>query len=1045
MLPSWPLRHLNFEKAQMTADSSTNADRKTIVVIGNGMVGQRFCERLVEFDPQREWKIVTFCEEPRAAYDRVGLTSFFAHRDAQKLQLARHEWYAENGVELHLGDRAVSIDRRDRIVRSERGAEISYDRIVLATGSFPFVPPVPGINKQGVFVYRTIDDLQEIIKYAGNSKRCAVLGGGLLGLEAAKAAFDLGLDTHVVEFAPRLMPRQIDDVGSRILVRRIEGLGVRVHLGKSTKEIHGDGHVERIEFADGEVVDVDMIIVSAGIRPRDDLAKRAELEIGPRGGIAVNQKLETSDLRIYAIGECALHEGMIYGLVAPGYEMADILAANLTGGDRQFNGGDLSAKLKLMGVDVASFGKNELPADQATPLSFEDPFNGIYKKLLFSPDGSRLLGGMLVGDASDYGKLLMLTKGDAALSCEPRELMVGKASSDDAAGLDQMSDAAQVCSCNNVSKAAICEAIRGQNLDTLDSVKKCTKAGTGCGGCVPLVADLLKTELKRAGKAVVNHLCEHFAYSRTELFAIIKTKQLRSFGDVISASGTGNGCETCKPAIASILASLWNENITDAQHLTLQDTNDRFMANMQRGGLYSVVPRVPGGEITPEKLGVIADVAKQFGLYTKITGGQRIDMFGAQVQDLPDIWEQLVNAGFESGHAYGKALRTVKSCVGTTWCRYGVQDSVGFAVRVENRYKGIRAPHKIKMAVSGCIRECAEAQSKDVGLIATEQGYNLYVCGNGGSKPRHAELLASDLNEEMAIKYIDRFLMYYITTADRLTRTSVWCEKLEGGLDHIRDVVVHDKLGIAAELEAMLQRLVDSYQCEWTAAVRDPERRKWFRQFANTDETESCIEFVSERGQARPADWPGELVALDQFRMFDGRSLATHQQEQADREAPQWVQVGKVSDFATDGGGTIKYGRTQIAVFNFTSRGEWYASQNMCPHKKAFVLARGILGDAKDEPKIACPLHKKTFSLKSGESLQNEEYRIRTFPVKVEGDAVYLELPPTEMLDEVLATEIGCKLATACNSSCAHQKNGTGAEPIGDLFQVGATNFAMAE
>jgi nitrite reductase (NADH) large subunit len=1026
----------------MTADINTNANRKSIVVIGNGMVGQRFCERLVEFDQKQEWKIVTFCEEPRAAYDRVGLTSFFAHRDAQKLQLAREEWYAENRVELHLGDRAVSIDRRNRIVRSERGAEIVYDRIILATGSFPFVPPVQGIDKQGVFVYRTINDLEQIIRYAGNSKRCAVLGGGLLGLEAAKAAYDLGLETHVVEFAPRLMPRQVDDVGSRLLVRRIEELGVRVHLGKSTKEIHGNGKVERIEFADGEAIDVDMIIVSAGIRPRDDLAKEAGLDIGQRGGITVNERLETSDLRIYAIGECALHAGMIYGLVAPGYEMAEIVAANLSGDARQFNGGDLSAKLKLMGVDVASFGKTELPAEKTTPLAFEDPFKGIYKKLFFSPDGSQLLGGILVGDASDYGKLLMLTKSGGALNCEPRELMVGK-SSGDPAGMEQMDDTAQICSCNNVSKLAICEAIRSQNLDTLDAVRKCTKAGTGCGGCVPLVSDLFKAELKRAGKAVVNHLCEHFPYSRTELFAIIKTKQLRAFGDVISSCGQGNGCETCKPAVASILASLWNENITDAPHLTLQDTNDRFMANMQRGGLYSVVPRVPGGEITPEKLGVIADVAKQFGLYTKITGGQRIDMFGAQVQDLPDIWEQLVNAGFESGHAYGKALRTVKSCVGTTWCRYGVQDSVGFAVRVENRYKGIRAPHKIKMAVSGCIRECAEAQSKDVGLIATEQGYNLYVCGNGGSKPRHAELLASDLDEETAIKYIDRFLMYYITTADKLTRTSVWCEKLEGGLDHIRDVVVHDTLGIAAELESILQRLVSSYQCEWAAAVRDPERRKWFRQFANTDETEPCIEFVSERGQARPADWPNELVALDQFRMLDGRSLREH--KEADHEALRWVQVGRVSDFPIDGGATIKYGRSQIAVFNFTSRGEWYASQNMCPHKKAFVLSRGILGDAKDEPKIACPLHKKTFSLKNGESLQNEEYRIRTFPVKVESDAVYLELPPIDVLDEVLATEIGCKLATACNSSCSNGKHTTDSEPINVSLDVSAVSFAMAE
>jgi nitrite reductase (NADH) large subunit len=995
--------------------AATPPPPKTIVVIGNGMVGQRFCEKLVEFDTLGRFRIVTFCEEPRAAYDRVGLTSFFAHRDAEKLMLARLDWYREHGVELHVGDRAMAIERPKQIVRSDKGVEIHYDFAVLATGSIPFVPPVPGIQRTGVFVYRTIEDLEHIIEYAKTAKRCAVIGGGLLGLEAAKAAFDLGLQTHVVEFSPRLMPRQIDEAGSRVLVKRIESLGVRVHLSKSTKEVHGNGRVERLEFSDGQSLEVDMMIVSAGIRPRDDLAKASGLEIGPRGGIAVNDRLQTSDPAIFAIGECALHRGMVYGLVAPGYEMAEIVAANLTGADRQFQGTDLSTKLKLMGCDVASFGDYEAPAERAVPLTFEDPFGGVYKKLLFSPDGARLLGGVLVGDAADYGTYSILTKTAGALPCKPHELLVGKSGGAALRGIDSMPDAAQVCSCNNVSKGQICSAIREQNLDSVAAVKVCTRAGTGCGGCVPLVTDLFHAELKKAGKQVTNQLCEHFAHSRTELFALVKIKQIRTFEEVLRLHGRGQGCEICKPALASILASLWNEDVLDAQHQTLQDTNDRFLANMQRGGLYSIVPRVPGGEITPEKLIVLGEIARDYGLYTKITGGQRIDLFGAAVQHLPDIWERLVDAGFESGHAYGKALRTVKSCVGTTWCRYGVQDSVGFAIRVENRYKGIRAPHKIKMAVSGCVRECAEAQGKDVGLVATEKGYNLYVCGNGGAKPRHADLLAADIDEETAIKYVDRFLMYYISTADRLTRTSVWCEKLEGGIDHNRDVVVHDKLGLAAELEAMLQKLVDSYQCEWAAVVRDPEKRKWFRQFANTEETEPCIEIVPERGQARPEFWPSEFVSLEQFRMLDGRTLSEPRPHQ--EPLLRWIPVGKVWDFPSDGGATIKYGQVQIAVFNFASRGEWFATQNMCPHKKAFVLSRGIVGDAAGVPKVACPLHKKTFSLASGESLQGEEYRIRTFPVKIEGDDVYLELPPTEVLDQQLATEIGCRLATSCQTS----------------------------
>jgi nitrite reductase (NADH) large subunit len=996
-------------------------DRKTIVVIGNGMVGLRFCEKLVEFDKTNQYCIVTFCEEPRAAYDRVGLTTFFAHRDAEKLMLARMEWYKEVGIELHLGDRASDIDREKKTVKSQKGVEIAYDRVVLATGSFPFVPPIPGVDKAGVFVYRTIEDLQHIIEYSKKAKRCAVIGGGLLGLEAAKAAYDLGMETHVIEFAPRLMPRQIDEAGSRTLVSKIEELGVTVHLNKATKEIHGNGHVERMEFNDGESLDCDMIIVSAGIRPRDDVARDCEIEVGDRGGILVNDHLQTSDPDIFAIGECALHGGMIYGLVAPGYEMAEAVAANLTGSNQTFAGTDLSTKLKLMGVDVASFGEYELGPDKATPLTFEDPFKGVYKKLFFSKDGKRLLGGILVGDASEYGTYAIMAKSEEDLPCDPHELVVGSGGAA-LGGADSMPDSAQICSCNNVTKGAICSAIQDGGLDSLGVVKSCTKAGTGCGGCVPLVTDLFNAEMKAAGREVTNHLCEHFPYSRTELFAIVKAKQLKSFDAILIEAGKGNGCEVCKPAVTSILAGLWNDHILEGEHQSLQDSNDRYLANTQRGGSYSVIPRVAGGEITPEKLIALGSVAKEYGLYTKITGGQRVDLFGAQVQDLPEIWSELIDAGFESGHAYGKALRTVKSCVGTTWCRYGVQDAVGCAIRIENRYKGIRAPHKVKMAVSGCVRECAEAQCKDVGLVATENGYNLYVCGNGGATPRHADLLATDIDEETAVRYIDRFFIYYIMSADKLTRTAAWCEKLEGGIDHIREVVVEDKLGICAELEEMMQNLVDTYQCEWKTAVNDPEKRKFFRQFVNTDETEPSIEIVSERGQVRPGDWPDELVSLEQFYSLEKDREEIEAAHADDLATTRWTQVGTVDDFPLDGGAAIKYGKVQIAVYNFSSRHEWYATQNMCPHKKAFVLSRGIIGDAGGVPKVACPLHKKTFSLDTGLSLQDEDYNIRTFPVKVEDGNVYLDLPPTEVLDKLLATEIGCSLATSCSTSCSQKE-----------------------
>ncbi len=991
-------------------------EQQTVVVIGNGMVGLRFCEQLTAFDERQRFRIVTFCEESRAAYDRVGLTNFFAHRDAEKLMLARKEWYASVGIELHLGDRAIQIDRDRRVVRSLKGVQISYDKVIMATGSFPFVPPVPGIQKQGIFVYRTIEDLEHIIAYSKKAKTCAVIGGGLLGLEAAKAAFDLGMETHVIEFAPRLMPRQLDESGSRTLLQKIRDIGVHVHPGKSSKEIHGEGCIQRIEFNDGTSLDCDMLIVSAGIRPRDDLARETGLQVGDRGGILVNDRLQTSDPDIFAIGECALHGGMIYGLVAPGYSMAETVAANFCGDDRTFEGTDLSTKLKLMGIDVASFGNYEAGPDISRSLTWEDPFSGVYKKLLFSLDGKRLLGGILVGDAAAYSPLSIFARSGAPLPCPPHELILGSSQGSSAlGGIDAMPDSAQICSCNNVTKAAICAAIAAQNLESVAAVKSCTRAGTGCGGCMPLVTDLFHARMKATGKVVNNHLCEHFAYSRTELFAIIKAKQLRSFADVLQHSGSGgHGCEVCKPAVASILAGLWNDYILKPEHQTLQDSNDRFLANIQRDGTYSVVPRVPGGEITPEKLIVLGVVARKYNLYTKITGGQRVDLFGAKVQDLPSIWEELIDAGFESGHAYGKALRTVKSCVGTTWCRYGVQDSVGFAIRIENRYKGVRSPHKVKMAVSGCTRECAEAQSKDVGLIATEHGYNLYVCGNGGTKPRHAELLATDIDEETAIRYIDRFFVYYIMSAERLTRTSVWCEKLEGGIDHIRDVVVRDKLGIAGELEGMMQHLVDTYQCEWKSTVQDQEKVRWFRQFMNTNDTESCIEVVSERGQNHPADWPGEFVSLGQFQDMVQKRVQVEELFPDEVDQTSWVDVGHVSDFPVDGGATIQHGKVQIAVFNFTSRSEWYASQNMCPHRKAFVLSRGMIGDAAGTPKVACPMHKKTFSLQTGDSLQGEEYAIRTFPVKIEGDRVQVELPPTQILDQLLSTEIGCKLATSC-------------------------------
>jgi nitrite reductase (NADH) large subunit len=841
--------------------------KQNLVVIGNGMVGHKFLERMVGKGATQNWTLITFCEESRVAYDRVNLSSFFNGSTAEDLSLVEPNFYQDNGIEIYVGDKANRIDPTLKRVVSEKGVVIQYDKLVLATGSYPFVPPIQGKDTEGTFVYRTIDDLEAIAAYAKSCRTGVVIGGGLLGLECANALKNLGLETHVVEFMPRLMPVQVDDAGGTILKQKIEDIGVSIHTSKSTSEIVSEaGRVHKMVFADGTELQTDMIVFSAGIRPRDELAREAGLTIGERGGIVINQFCQTSDPDVYAIGECALYKNQIFGLVAPGYQMASVAADHLCEpGTSPFDGADMSTKLKLLGVDVASFGDAFAKTPGAKELAFADSLQGTYKKLVIDEAGKLLLGGILVGDASAYGNLLQVMQNQMALPPHPEDLILPArtGSTQPMLGVENLPDTAQVCSCNNVTKGEVCRAIADQNLTDIPSIKKCTKAGTGCGGCVPLVTDLLKSELKKAGIEVKNHLCEHFPFSRQELYHLVRSQKIESFDQLLHAHGKGRGCEICKPAVASILASAWNDYILNAEHAGLQDTNDAFLANIQRDGTYSVVPRVPGGEITPDKLIALGQVAKEFDLYTKITGGQRIDLFGARVDQLPLIWKKLIDAGFESGHAYGKALRTVKSCVGSTWCRFGVQDSTGLAIELELRYRGLRAPHKIKFAVSGCTRECAEAQGKDVGVIATEKGWNLYVCGNGGMKPQHAQLLVADLDKETLVKYIDRFLMFYVRTANRLERTATWFNKLEGGIDYLYQVVVEDSLGIGAELEAEMAHQVATYACEWKVTVEDPAKQKRFRHFVNSDQPDPSLITVEERGQLRPAyEHEKQLLAM---------------------------------------------------------------------------------------------------------------------------------------------------------------------------------------
>ncbi|PHH88507.1 hypothetical protein CDD83_7445 [Cordyceps sp. RAO-2017] len=1026
---------------------------KKIVVVGLGMVGIAFIEKLLKYDARaREYSVTVLGEEPHLAYNRVGLTSFFQHRDINQLLLNPAGWYQsapEGALAYHVRTRVTGIVTSEKHVVCEDGEDgrilhVPYDILVLATGSGAVVPrQTPGHDARGVFVYRTIEDLNGLVDFAARNRDTVgvVVGGGLLGLEAAKAMLDLGSFSKVnlIERNGWVLSRQLDEDAGDMVVQQIRDLGLGVALNRRVRavKVGGGGNLTGLVFEDGDEMDCSTVCFAIGVRARDDLARRSDIRCDERGGgIVVQDDLSTSQPDIYAIGECACWQGQTFGLIAPGVEMADVLAFNLTQArlhsPRTFRRPDLSTKLKLLGVEVASFGDffadrdgpKHLPARHAKrlqngsqvkglaestvkALTYKDPFQNVYKKYIFTADGKYLLGGMMVGDTKDFVKVVPMVKGMKELDEPPGQLIVG--AKEDGGG-DDLDDDCQVCSCHNVTKGDIVKCVKDGLCKDIGAIKSTTKAGTGCGGCLPLVTTIFNKTLTAMGGQVRNHICPHFDFSRADLFNIVMAKRLTSMARVMREAGNDGesaGCEVCKPAVASILSSLWNRHVMQEPVHGLQDTNDRFLANVQRDGTYSVVPRVPGGEITPDKLLAIGEVAKRYGLYTKITGGQRIDMFGARRQDLVAIWSRLVAAGMESGHAYAKSLRTVKSCVGTTWCRFGIGDSVGMAVRLEERYKSIRAPHKIKGGVSGCVRECAEAQSKDFGLIATEKGFNILVAGNGGARPRHAELLARDVPPAEVVPILDRYLMFYIRTADRLQRTARWLEALPGGIGYLREVVLADKLGICASLEAQMQELVDGFFDEWAEAVGDPAVAAKFRPFQNTDEGHvEAVELERERGQSRPVGWAAE-PASEAFAGLRDRWTST-----------SWQPVMEASHF--DGAddlpngvsATVRRGDTQLAVWRF--RGRFYATQQMCPHKRAFVLSDGLLGQppaaglsapSPPSPWVSCPLHKRNFDLGDGSCTSDGALSIATFPAEARPDGLlYLELPPPRELDAALGT-----------------------------------------
>ena len=830
--------------------------KQTLVVIGNGMVGHHFLVSLMASDIKNQYQVVTFCEESRAAYDRLHLTDYFTGKTADDLSMVEDGFFEANGITIHIGDKATEVNLQHKTVSSEKGLSISYDKLVMATGSYAFVPLIPGHDREQCLVYRTIDDLDEIKAAAEKSKVGAVIGGGLLGLEAAKVLHDLDIKTNVIQFSPRLMSAQLDDGGAKLLTDKIEELGISVLTSKNTIEItEGEQCKNKMIFADGEELETDIVIFSAGIRPRDEIARTCGLKVGSRGGIVINNQCQTSDPDVFAIGECAVWKEQVFGLVAPGYTMARTVVDVLAGKDASFTGADMSTKLKLSGVDVASIGDAHANTPESVTYTYQNGAQGVYKRIVVSNDGKNLLGAVLVGDVSGYGTLLQYCLNGIELPENPDALILPHRS-DESVGLgpDALPNSAQICSCFDVNKGQICSAIENGCM-TMAELKNTTQAATGCGGCSALLKSVLDSELEKSGIAVSTDICEHFGHTRRDLYNIVMVENIKTFDELLEKHGNGGlGCEVCRQAVGSILASYWNDYILEKEHLSLQDTNDTFLANMQKDGTYSVVPRMTGGEVSPDGLISIGQIAKKYKLYTKVTGGQRVDMFGARVDQLPLIWQELIDAGFESGHAYGKSLRTVKSCVGSTWCRFGVDDSIALAVELENRYKGLRAPHKIKFAVSGCTRECAEAQSKDIGVIATEGGWNLYVCGNGGMKPRHGDLFATNLDKETLIKYIDRVLTFYVRSADRLQRTSVWMENMEGGLDYLKSVVIDNRLGICSSLEAQMQHVIDTYQCEWKTTIADESKLKRFRHFINSDKPDDNVLFVEERGQIRPAN-----------------------------------------------------------------------------------------------------------------------------------------------------------------------------------------------
>ncbi|NHC12951.1 NAD(P)/FAD-dependent oxidoreductase [Motilibacter sp. E257] len=806
----------------LTAPEPTRPDtRSRLVVIGNGMAGARAVEEVLARGGGDLFAVEVFGEEPYGNYNRILLSEVLAGNAAtEEIYLNPVEWYAEHGVTFHCGVRVVRVDRFAKLVYGNDGSIVRYDKLVIATGSRSFFPPLEGMWQDlktltpGVFGFRGLDDTAEMMRHAPDHDVAVVIGGGLLGLEAARGLQNYGMTTHVVHAAPTLMNQQLDAQAGRILQRSVEKLGITVHCNVRTTAVLGEEKVTGVRFGDGSALDCDMVVMTAGIRPNVELARRAGLTV-ERAIVVDDQLRSVDDDDVYVVGECAQHRGQVYGLVAPLWEQAGVLADHLTGVNPRasYHGSRVATKLKVAGVDVAAMGLKEPEHEDDEFVQFSEPRRGVYKTVIVR--GGKLVGATLLGDVSKVAFLTQAFDRGLPLPEERIKLLFDIGGPSPEVGAAELADDAQVCNCNGVTKGQLVACVRGGE-HTVSGVMNATRAGKGCGSCKSLVKDVCEWA---AGGAVEQDPSERWyvpgvPLEKAELMAAIRERELKSVSAVFAAlAPEGKEDAGSKMALASLLRTMWNDEYVDERDARF--VNDRVHANIQRDGTFSVVPQMKGGVTTPEQLRTIADVADKYAVpLVKVTGGQRIDLLGVRKEDLPKVWADL---GMPSGYAYGKSFRTVKTCVGSDFCRFGVGDSTALGIAIEDRYKGLDSPAKMKLAVAGCPRNCSEALVKDVGAVAVEGGrWEVYVGGAAGAHVRKGDLLATVDTPEEVVTLTGRFMQYYRENADWLERTYSFVPRV--GIEHLRAVIVDDSEGIAADLDRRMQESVDAYKDPWLEA-----------------------------------------------------------------------------------------------------------------------------------------------------------------------------------------------------------------------------------